>query len=170
MGLARRYAPLVDGRRHILDFLLPGDWFGASARVLHDFEVDAVPAGTLIARYPRVLLQKTLHDKPRARMQLLAHVFEGTGRIERNAVRIAAMSAHERVGSFLVELTDRMLGGSRVALPMSRYDMADHLGLSVETVSRVLGQLQQEGAIALESPRRIRILDRDQLAGTWPAS
>ena len=73
-------------------------------------------------------------------------------------------SAEERVAGFLLEMAGRGTGGTTVELPMSRQDIADYLGLTIETVSRTFTQLVQSGAIALESSRRIMFRNRAALS------
>jgi CRP/FNR family nitrogen fixation transcriptional regulator len=74
---------------------------------------------------------------------------------------LGRMSAVEKVGAFLIEMAERSHGGAReeIVLSMSRYDIADYLGLAAETVSRTLSELRQSGAIRLEGTHRVRILD-----------
>ncbi|HEX3522105.1 MAG TPA: helix-turn-helix domain-containing protein, partial [Stellaceae bacterium] len=89
-------------------------------------------------------------------------------------------TAEQKVGSFLLYMQERVGSGvaDRLALPVSRYDIADYLALSVETVSRSLTGLKDRGVIALPGPREIRIIDRDALADereirevlTWPTA
>jgi CRP-like cAMP-binding protein len=72
-------------------------------------------------------------------------------------------SAQQRVACFLLEMADRLANGEAVELPMSRQDIADYLGLTIETVSRTLTQLETEAAIALPTSRRIVLRNRNVL-------
>ncbi len=72
-------------------------------------------------------------------------------------------SAHERVAGFLLEMNERSPGTNQIDLPMSRQDIADYLGLTIETVSRTLTSLESTATIALPSTRRIVLKDRDAL-------
>ena len=78
-------------------------------------------------------------------------------------VLLGRKTAEERVASFLLEMVDRAGGDDAVELPMSRYEIADYLGLTVETVSRTFTQFRKAGIIALESVHRVRLLDRAAL-------
>lgn len=162
LGLARKYALEPSGRRHIVDFLLPGDFFGLTARDHHFFAVDAVSEGTLIACYPRRRVEMTAASDP-ALGRLLREVgFAALSRLQARILVLARITAAEKVGSFLVEMEERLSSGRAevVALPISRYDIADYLGLSVETVSRVLTGLEHSGAIRFSGKREFRIVDR----------
>jgi CRP/FNR family nitrogen fixation transcriptional regulator len=71
-------------------------------------------------------------------------------------------TAQEKVGAFLVHLAERLAGGpaDRMILPISRYDIADYLALSVETVSRALSSLKRNGLIKFAGARQVAIIDR----------
>ena len=73
-------------------------------------------------------------------------------------------NALERVAAFLLDMAKRTTTDSVVGLAMARHDIADYLGLTLETVSRMFAELKERGAIKLESARRVHLLDRDQLA------
>jgi CRP-like cAMP-binding protein len=163
-GAARKTALMLDGRRHIVMFMLPGDLFGYGDHERHRFSVEAICDGTRIARYPR------------RRVEALADSDVAVGRVVRDAafgaiaglqdrmVLLGRSSALERVGAFLLETAERLAAdNSTVQLPMSRYDIADYLGLSVETVSRAVTSLRERGAIAMNGSRHIEIRDKKAL-------
>jgi CRP/FNR family transcriptional regulator, nitrogen fixation regulation protein len=165
-GVAGMCAPLGDGRRRIIDLSLPGDFFGFSARSSHGHAAHAVVAGTVVARYPRTRIQQLAQTQPAVAAALLDLAFGAISRLEGRVLCLASMTAQERVGSFLVDLAERASGGGpcdEAVLQMSRYDIADYLGLSPETVSRALTQLRASGAIALPDAHRVKILDRSAL-------
>jgi CRP-like cAMP-binding protein len=164
-GAARKSALSGDGRRHIVDFMLPGDFFGL-ARPRH-FCVEALFPGTLIARYPRVSVERLADCDPLIARNIRELAFEAIARLQGRMVILSRSKALERVSSFLLEMVDRsrISPSHAVFLPMSRYDIADYLGLAVETVSRALTELRQRHTIAFRSVRQVRICDRAALEG-----
>jgi CRP/FNR family nitrogen fixation transcriptional regulator len=165
-GAARKCASSADGYRHIVDFLLPGDLFGFGARGVRPFCVEAIVPGTLIVRYPRRPAEQLADSDPQIAREIREAAFDSIARLQRRMVILARTSAIERVGAFLLEMADRGRGeaSQTVSLPMSRYDIADYLGMAVETVSRALTQLRTRRAISLCGVRRVQICDRPALA------
>jgi CRP-like cAMP-binding protein len=165
-GSARRYSLRADGRRQIVDLLLPGDFFGFGFRGAHVFTADAISADTLVRRY-RVAQIETLatSDAGAARGQFEI-IFGAMSRMHSLLMILGRTTAEQKVGAFLLYLHGRSGSrpANRVTLSVSRYDVADYLALSVETVSRSLTGLKERGLIALSGPREIGILDRDALA------
>jgi CRP/FNR family nitrogen fixation transcriptional regulator len=164
-GAARKSALTADGYRHIVDFLLPGDLFGFGARGLRPFCVEAIVPGTLIVRYPRRSAEQLADSDPRTARAIREAAFDSIARLQRRMVILSRTSAVERVGAFLLEMADRGHGvpSHTVFLPMSRYDIADYLGMAVETVSRALTELRARRAITLRGVRRVQICDRAAL-------
>jgi CRP-like cAMP-binding protein len=164
-GAARCSVVRIDGRRQIVDFLLPGDFFGFTPHKEYDFAAEAIVANTVIASYPCRALEK-LADSDADLARELRHVpFEAMSRLQSQVLIIGRVTAMEKVGSFLLNIAARLSHGhgDRIVLPMSRYDMADYLALSVETVSRALTDLKRRGMIVSASTRQFRIVDRDAL-------
>jgi CRP-like cAMP-binding protein len=160
-GAARMSGLTADGNRHIVDFLLPGDLFGFGARGIRPFCVEAIVPETLIARYPRRSAEQLADSDPQIARGIREAAFDSIARLQRRMVILARTSALERVSAFLLEMADRSRGVSHtVFLPMSRYDIADYLGMAVETVSRALTELRARRAIALRGVRRVQICDR----------
>jgi CRP/FNR family nitrogen fixation transcriptional regulator len=166
-GAARKSALSGDGRRHIVDFMLPDDFFGFGLSVRRHFCVEALFPGTLIARYPRTSVERLADCDPVIARNIRELAFEAIVRLQTRMVILSRSKALERVSSFLLEMADRgRISSSLVVfLPMSRYDIADYLGLAVETVSRALTELRQRHVIALRSVRQLRICDRAALEG-----
>jgi CRP-like cAMP-binding protein len=161
-GCLRTVKLMEDGRRQIGEFLLPGDLFGWDALDEHDFSTEAVTPVTL-RRYDRALLE-TFADRDRDFARRLRELTSGQLRVARERmVTLGRKTATERIASFLLEMAERgsSSGKGQIDLPMNRTDMADHLGLTIETVCRVLTQLRQHGTIAVD---RTRIAIRDRLA------
>ena len=165
-GNARKYEARSDGRRQIVDFLLPGDFFGLITRDEHRFSVEAVSDGTAVARYPRRRIERLVDFDPRIGRSIREAAFEASSRSQARMVILGRMSAIEKVGAFLIEMAERTRGPmlDELELSMSRYDIADYLGLAAETVSRTLSELRQSGAIRFEGTHRVHIHDRAALS------
>ncbi len=157
-GCARTVKLMEDGRRQVGEFLLAGDLFGWEALEEHDFGVEAVTDVTLL-RYPRSAIE-ALADRDRDFARKLRALTAGQIRAGRErVVLLGRKTAGERIASFLIEMAGRIRGGGMmIGLPMSRADMADYLGLTIETVCRGLTQLRNRGVIAVERSK-IVILD-----------
>jgi CRP/FNR family nitrogen fixation transcriptional regulator len=149
-GIVRTFKLLLDGRRQIAAFYLPGDMFGLTTGEEHEFSAEAViDARILVSKSS--LVASSQWDVIRHELQLAqAHFL------------LLAKTAPERVASFLLEMADRVQA-DEVELPMPRRDIADYLGLTIETVSRTLTQLERESAIALPTSKRIVLRDRAAL-------
>jgi CRP/FNR family nitrogen fixation transcriptional regulator len=166
-GLARKCALTSEGRRRIIDFLLPGDFFGFSARNEHAFAVQAVIEGTTVTRYPRRQLEMLADGDPQLQRLIRDAAFQGIARLQARIVILGPTTAREKIFYFLADIAKRSSHETTAAivLPMSRYDIADYLALSVQTVSRSLTHLRHSGAISLVDRRRVRILNGQQLSG-----
>jgi CRP/FNR family nitrogen fixation transcriptional regulator len=164
-GAARRYAVRPDGRRQIVDVLLPGDMFGFGNRGKHAFSAEAIADGTVVARYPLPRIQAFAASEPEAAQELRGLVLESMERLHSLLLILGRTTAEEKVGCFLLLMQRRVGCGptGHLVLPLTRYDVADYLALSVETVSRCLTALKQRGVISLSGPRQIGIVDRDAL-------
>lgn len=164
-GAARRFAIQPNGRRRIVDFLLPGDFFGFAAEAKHAFAVQAVNATTSLARYERRGLERLGDSDPRVARAIRAATGQEISRLQARVLLLGRITALAKVSGFLLEMARRCAGGAtdrvadRIVLPMSRYDVADYLALSVETVSRAMTVLKQRGAIELTGTRQVRIVE-----------
>jgi hypothetical protein len=152
--------------------LLPGDFFGFGARGTHAFTAEAIVADTVIARYPTSRIETLAASEPRAVQELSPIVFDAISRLHSLLLILGRTTAEQKVGSFLLHMQERARNGGadRLTLPVSRYDIADFLALSVETVSRSLTGLKERGVITLSGPRDIEIIDHDALAEERDAS
>ncbi|RWM06163.1 helix-turn-helix domain-containing protein [Mesorhizobium sp.] len=154
-GAVRIYRLLADGRRQISAFHLAGETFGFEADTTHHFFAEAINAtGVRVFRTPSGM------DMSR---QLLPLALKGLTRAQEHLLVLGRQNAIERVAAFLVEMSERQGGLRQVELPMSRIDIGDYLGLTIETVSRVFTRLKEKGVIRLLSLRSIEILKRDAL-------
>lgn len=164
-GVARRCATRCDGRRQILGLLLPGDFFGFTARQEYDFAVEAIVEGMTIASYPRRRAEALADVEPELAREILAVALETISQLQAQLLILGRITATEKVASFLLAMAARSPTHqfNKVLLPVSRYDIADCLAVSVETVSRSLTDLRRRGMIALPSTRVVKIVDREGL-------
>jgi CRP-like cAMP-binding protein len=166
-GAAEKYAMQADGRRQIVDLLLPGDFFGFNGRKNDEHLVEAVVDDTVIACYPRGRAEMVADTNPEVARAIRELVFATLARAESQILILGQMSAPEKVAAFLLSMLERLSsrGKDEVTLPVSRYEIADYLAISAETVSRSLTGLKHRGAISIEGTRRIKILDRESFEG-----
>jgi CRP/FNR family nitrogen fixation transcriptional regulator len=164
-GSARRYVARPDGRRQIVDLLLPGDFFGCTALDEYDSAVEAISVDTTVTSYPRRRVEALADSEPRLAREIRMLVLEAMSRLQSQLLIVGRVKAPEKVGSFLLDMAGRLSPGhpDNVILPVSRYDIADYLAVSVETVSRSLTDLKHRGVIAVSGTRSVRIVDRDAL-------
>jgi CRP/FNR family transcriptional regulator, nitrogen fixation regulation protein len=152
---------LDDGRRQVIAFYLPGDIFGVEAGAAHMSSAEAVSDSQVLVVKRSSILARADHEKDLAK-QLWTLTVRELQRVQQHSL-VLIKSAEERVAGFLLEMTSRCSGGAAIELPMSRQDIADYLGLTIETVSRTFTQLVQSGAITLETSRRIQFRNRAAL-------
>lgn len=164
-GSARRYAITSDGRRQIIEFLVPGDLFGFGAANKHLFSVEAITGDTAIAAYPRHSLERLADSDSSVARRVRELVLASISRIQGRVVTLGRTSALAKVSTFLLEMADRFHAGpaSAIVLPMSRYDIADYLCIAVETVSRALTELRERGLVRFGDTRTVQICDRSAL-------
>jgi len=165
VGAVRSYKLLSDGRRQIGAFHLAGDVFGLENEAVHRFTAEAIidTKVHLVKRESLALVAETdvvvVHD-------LLDMTASNLQHAEDHMLLLGRKTALERVAAFLLEMDRRLTKAGFVSLPMSRRDIADYLGLTIETVSRELHHLHDRGALGFLSTnqRQIILLDREQLA------
>ena len=161
-GAVRTYNVLQDGRRQIGAFHFPGDVFGLEAGAEHGFSAEAVI--NLIVRIAKrsTILMMASRDSALA-ADLWTRTADSFRSAQEHILVLGRKSAEERVVTFLLGMARRASADQLVELPMSRLDIADYLGLTIETVSRTLTQLESKAAIELPSSRRIVLRSRDLL-------
>jgi CRP/FNR family nitrogen fixation transcriptional regulator len=164
-GAARRCVIRLDGRRQIVDLLLPGDLFGFSVLDEYDSTIEAIAEGTVVAGYPRRRVEMLADSNPQLAREIRQVAFAALSRLQAQLLILGRVTALEKVGSFILEMVSRLSAGNSnsVALPMSRYDIADYLAVSVETVSRSLTDLKHRGVIKLAGTRIVMIVNRNAL-------
>ena len=156
-GTVRTYKVLTDGRRQIGAFYLPGDIFGFETGADHAFSAEAITNTKVLVIKRSAVTALAARDYSVAQ-QLLSLTARELTRAQ-NHIMLLIKTAQERVAGFLLEMADRVQGRNEVDLPMSRQDIADYLGLTIETVSRTLTHLEHCAAIALPTSRRILLRD-----------
>ena len=160
-GTVRTYKVLNDGRRQIGAFYFPGDIFGLETGDEHVFSAEAIIDSKVLVIKRSAVVSLAARDNEVAR-QLWALTGRELQRVQ-DHILLLIKTAQERVVSFLLEMAARMPAGKAVELPMSRQDIADYLGLTIETVCRTLSQLEDTAAIELPSSRRIVLRNRTAL-------
>lgn len=164
-GALRMVRLLPDGRRHLSSFLMPDDFFGLSEAGAYSHSVEAVSDSTLM-RYPRHRFEALLNSDASISHRFLDVVCGQLAATQGRLLLLGRMTAAERLAHFLLGMADRELGKDRrsaVELPMNRADIADYLGLTVETVSRALTQLRSRRIIDLPTANHIVFLKRHAL-------
>lgn len=153
-GAVRSFRLLSDGRRQICDFYLPRDVFGIELGADHRTTAEALMDTVLVAAS-----RSTLGDESDAgaNRRLWRQAMKALQRSQDHAVTLGRRSASERLANFLVDMAARLGGSEALELPMSRQDIADYIGLTIETVSRTLAQFQILGLIRLTGCRSIQI-------------
>ena len=160
-GTVRTYKILSDGRRQIGAFYFRGDIFGLEMGEEHAFSAEAITDVKVLVIKRSAVVGLAERDNDVAR-QLWTLTGCELGRAQDHML-LLVKTARERVVSFLLEMAARVPADNAVELPMSRQDIADYLGLTIETVSRTLTQLENAAAIELPSSRRIVLRNRGAL-------
>ena len=167
-GAVKLYKLLPDGRRQVMGFMFPGDFLGITINDEHAFSAEALER-TRLCRFSRARFDEFVDEHPELERELYRLAAHELAAAQAQMVLLGRKTATERLASFLLDLAKRReqaggAGGQAVELPMSRSDIADYLGLTKETVSRVLALLKRERMIRLAALDRIEILDREGLA------
>jgi CRP/FNR family nitrogen fixation transcriptional regulator len=166
-GSVRTYKLLSDGRRQINAFHLPGDMFGLENGEVHRFAAEAIIDTTVrIARWRSLFGELEQRRSSGLASNLLRLVTKNLQHAEDHMLLLGRKTSTERVAAFLLEMDQRMALPSTMILPMTRRDVADYLGLTLETVSRALSVLRDRGLIRFTCPsqRELMLLDRAKLA------
>ena len=158
-GVVRLCKFLADGRRHIAAFYFAGDCFGFETEAERMFSAEAV-GDAVVMRYPRRATERLIDEIPALARDFRDMTLRGLAMAQSHMLLLGRMTASERVATFLLEIAERHAAVCAVDLPMSRSDIADYLGLTVETVCRVLSAFKRAGAIAIPQPHRIEFRDR----------
>ncbi len=153
-GSIRTCKLLSDGRRQIDAFHLPGDIFGLEAGAHHRFTAEALSDATLVAFRRSRIAELTAVD-PAFGNEVLASMMNRLGRAQDHMLLLGRKTAQEKIATFLLDMAKRISSDDEhLELPMQRSDIADHLGLTIETVSRTLTHFARQGLIRLQAGSR----------------
>jgi CRP/FNR family transcriptional regulator, nitrogen fixation regulation protein len=161
-GAVRTYKVLNDGRRQINAFYLPGDIFGLELGDEYTWSAEAIVGSDIVMVKRSLVLSSAERDRDVGRQLWSVTAGELDG--ARSHALLLIKSAQERVAAFLLEMSQRLADSNLVELPMGRQDVADYLGLTVETVSRTLTQLECDETIELLASRSIALRNRSVLS------
>jgi len=151
-GVLRVYRIMSDGRRAIVGFIHPGDILGVSFQDRYLFTAEAVTE-VKVRRFARGRFFAMINESPALRPQLFAILCDEMSAAQDQMLLLGRKTAEERVVSFLLAIHRKRARGAEIELPMSRQDMADYLGLTIETVSRMMTSLTRRGLIAATGGR-----------------
>lgn len=150
-GAVRIFRLLTDGRRQVVAFHIAGETFGFEARTMRSFFAESiVPTGLTT-----VAIEETGHGTP----ELMPLALESMVRAQEHLLVVGKQSALEKVAVFLVDLYERQSANGTIDLPMTRTDIGDYLGITIETVSRSFSKLRAMGIIRLESTRCVKVVN-----------
>lgn len=165
-GTIKVYKLLPDGRRQVTGFLFAGDFLGLAKQETYAFSAEAVTP-CLLCRFPRNRLEDLMQRLPKIEQRLLSIASNELASAQEQMLLLGRKTAREKIASFLLMLAKRAKQRGQtenpVAVPMSRTDIGDYLGLTTETVSRTFTQLKQEGIIQLLPNHQVKLTVRDNL-------
>ena len=156
-GTIRTYKLLSDGRRQIDAFHLGGDIFGMETGEQHRFSAEAADSATVMT-YRRRGFASLAHDDPALGSQIMSCMMHSLERAHDHMLLLGRKTAQEKIATFLLGMAARISTTDRFDLPMQRSDIADHLGLTIETVSRTLTRMVKDGLIKLATAGRSIVL------------
>lgn len=161
-GCVKIYKLLADGRRQITGFLYPSDFLGIALRDRYSYTAEAI-TDVHVCRFERRGFETLLEKFPRLEKRLLGIASNELASAQDQMLLLGRKTADERVATFLYMLSRRAYlknkGVERLPLPMSRNDIADHLGLTTETVSRCFTRLRKKGVVVFTDPHDLAIAD-----------
>ena len=164
-GVARLYKVLPDGRRQIVGFALPGDFLGLAMRERYGFSADAIEP-IVACRFSRTAYSALVDEKPHLLRRLHDFATHELTLAQDQMMLLGRRTAEEKLVSFLLHMRDRWTKLGRpsvtVPLPMSRQDIADFLGLTIETVSRTFTKLAKDKTILIV-PDGVRLMNFERL-------
>jgi CRP/FNR family transcriptional regulator, anaerobic regulatory protein len=166
-GCLKLYKLLPDGRRQVTGFLFAGDFVGLANSDEYIYSAEAVTPVDL-CRFEKRKLDQLMKEHIQLERRLLGMARFELAEAQEQILMLGRKTAIERIASFVLMLSERAQRrgetGNPVALPMSRNDIGDYLGLTTETVSRTLTRLRKNGAIALDTDRSLTILEPETLS------
>ena len=153
-GAIRTCRVLMDGRRQIADFTLPGDFFGLDWQGEHGFTAEAI-ADAVVVSYPRSQLELIAETQVAVQKLLMSLLCKGLSATQNHVVMLGRQTAQERLAWFLLSILGRSDDDTNLELPMSRLDIADYLGLTIETVSRGISQFKRQRLITVSGSHKV---------------
>jgi CRP-like cAMP-binding protein len=159
-GAVRLCRHMSDGRRHIAQFSFPGDFFSVMESEQHCFTAEAV-TDVVLVRYLQVHLSALSDERPAVARRFVALLSQRLCEMQKHLTVLGCQSAKGRVASFLLSLAERVVleKGNLVDAPMNRHDIADYLGLTNETVCRVLSEFRRARVIGTPNLRQFVLLN-----------
>ena len=172
-GVARLIRSLSDGRRQVMGFALPSDFLGLSLGKVWSFSVEAITPMTT-CRFARHSIVNLVDQKPHFLMRMHEMASAELNLAQDHMLLLGRLTAEEKIGTFLLEMRRRWAridghASNHVPLPMGRQDIADYLGLTIETVSRTINQMQRDRHLVIV-PDGIRLLDAAYFDGLSPSN
>jgi len=161
-GAVRICKILDDGRRQVIAFHMPGEIFGLEVEEDHRFSAEAITDAVILVVKRSTVLALAARDGHIAN-QLWALTTQDLQRVQNHMLVLGCMNAKQKVATFLLQMAKRRCTSDEIELPMPRQDIADYLGLTIETVSRTMTQLENAAAIGMTTSRRIVLRDRAAL-------
>lgn len=165
-GHIRLHKTLADGRRQITGFLYPSDFLGLALRERYAYSAEAIDT-VLACQYPKGKLEALLDEFPALERRLLAVASNELAAAQDQMLLLGRKTAIERIASFLLILkrrTESKSHSTQIILPMTRADIGDHLGLTIETVSRTLSKLKRDRIVRFVSLQVLEIVEPAKLA------
>jgi CRP-like cAMP-binding protein len=163
-GTVRLCKLMSDGRRQIAEFRGAGDLLGFEWLDTHAFSAEALTDAVAV-RYARSRLDRLGEERGDVRRSLMAVLSRDLWAAQNHLVILGRQSARERVVSFLLALAERSgtANGGTIDVPMGRQDIADYLGLTIETVCRTVSDLKRKRLIAVPNRTQIKLCDLEKL-------
>ncbi|UGY08566.1 helix-turn-helix domain-containing protein [Phyllobacterium pellucidum] len=165
-GIVRKCLILESGQRRIVDLMMPGDFFCLKRNDTRQFSFEVSTEETVTARIARRDFNSLATLQPVLYRFFYERTCQTNSRLEDHILIQGRTTSAQKIASYLCLLSRRLSEehGEPVVLPMSRYDIADHIGIAVETVSRAITELRRQGVIELETPRSLVVRDTRKLA------
>jgi CRP/FNR family transcriptional regulator len=163
-GTLKLYKLMADGRRQVVGFLVPGDFLGLAFGRTYVYTAEAITPLAACC-FQRSRFMRLLEEFPALEREILGRTSNELAAAQRQMLLLGRKTARERLASFLADLAERSNAtGSPLALPLGRADIADYLGLTIETVSRTFTSLRREGIINLPSAHQLVVREPGKLA------
>lgn len=159
-GVVRLAKHTPGGRRHVLDFVMPGEVFGLIENPEHTVTAETV-GDAVIVSYSRGALERAAANSPVLRRRLVSHISDNLLTAQQQLLILGCQDAREKIASFLLRLAERsgLKKGNRLELAMGRQDIADHLGLTIETVCRTIRQMHRAGTVNVPNVHEVTLAD-----------